>query len=79
MGAWAGNPYGGQVTGNIALGYLVEDGQPVGRVKDCMYSLNVFEALKNNLAALSRESKCMGSMFLPYALLKGISISAKKD
>lgn len=79
MGAWAGNPYGGQVTGNIALGYLVEDGQPVGRVKDCMFSLNVFKHLKDNLVALSRESKCQGSMFLPYALLKDVSISAKKD
>ena len=38
MGAWAGNPYTGTVTGNIALGYLVEDGEKVGRVKDCMFS-----------------------------------------
>lgn len=79
MGAWAGNPYSGQVTGNIALGYLVGDGEPIGRVKDCMYSVNVFEYLKDNLVALSKETKCMGSVILPYALLSGVSVSAKKE
>jgi len=79
MGAWAGNPYSGQVTGNIALGYLVENGVPVGRVKDAMYSVNVFEVLKNRLVALSKESKCTGNLFLPYALLSGVSISTKKE
>jgi PmbA protein len=78
MGAWAGNPYSGQVTGNIALGYLVVDGQPVGRVKDCMFSVNVFTALKDNLAALSRETKNLGDAILPYALVRSVSISAKK-
>lgn len=79
MGAWAGNPYSGQVTGNIALGYLVENGVPVGRVKDAMYSVNVFEVLKSRLVALSRESKCLGNLFLPYVLLSDVSISAKKE
>lgn len=79
MGAWAGNPYSGQVTGNIALGYLVENGVAVGRVKDAMYSVNVFEVLKDRLVALSTEVKCLSDTFLPYALLSGVSISAKKE
>ncbi|MEX0974292.1 MAG: TldD/PmbA family protein [Bacillota bacterium] len=79
MGSWAGNPYSGQVTGNIALGYLVEDGKPVGRVKDSMFSLNIFKHLKDSLVALSKESKCIGNIFLPYALLKDVSVSAKKE
>ncbi|HHW19045.1 MAG TPA: TldD/PmbA family protein [Firmicutes bacterium] len=78
MGAWAGNPYSGQVTGNIALGFLVEDGEPVGRVKDCMFSVNVFKHLKDNLVSLSRETKyTYGNALLPYALVDGVSIAAK--
>jgi predicted Zn-dependent protease len=77
MGAWAGNPYAGTVTGNIALGYLVEDGKKVGRVKDCMFSLNVFSHLKSNLLALSKETKNLGSLILPYCLVGGVSISGR--
>ncbi|NLS44195.1 MAG: TldD/PmbA family protein [Firmicutes bacterium] len=75
MGAWAGNPYTGTVTGNIALGYLVRDGKKVGRVKNCMFSLNVFTHLKSNLLAMSRETKNLGSMVLPYCLIEGVSIT----
>jgi len=77
MGAWAGNPYTGTVTGNIALGFLVVDGKKVGRVKDCMFSLNVFTHLKSNLLALSKETKNAGGAVLPYCLLGGVSIAAR--
>jgi PmbA protein len=77
MGAWAGNPYSGQVTGNIALGFLVENGKKVGRVKNCMFSLNVFQHLKDRLIALSRETKTLGNMIIPYALVENVSISAE--
>ena len=77
MGAWAGNPFSGQVSGNIAMGFLVEDGELVGRVKDCMFSLNIFTHLKDHLVALSRETKNFG-MTLPYALVDNVSVTAKK-
>jgi len=77
MGAWAGNPYTGTVTGNIALGYLVEDGKKVGRIKDCMFSLNVFSHLKSNLLALTKETKSLGGLILPYCLIGGVSISGR--
>lgn len=77
MGAWAGNPYGGEVNGNIALGYLVEDGEIVGRVKDCMFSCNSFQALREQLIDFSKETKWMGNIFYPYAHFKDISITAK--
>jgi PmbA protein len=79
MGAWAGNPYTGTVTGNIALGYLVEDGEKVGRVKDCMFSLNVFTHLKSNLLALSRDVKDLGGLLLPYCLIGGVSIASRES
>jgi PmbA protein len=77
MGAWAGNPYTGTVTGNIALGYLVADGKKVGRVKDCMFSLNVFTHLKSNLLAMSKETKNLGGVILPYCLIEGVSIAGR--
>ncbi|UMZ74857.1 TldD/PmbA family protein [Natranaerofaba carboxydovora] len=77
MGAWAGNPYGGEVNGNISLGYLIENGEIVGRIKDCMFSCNTFEVLKDQLVDFSKESKWMGSISYPYAQLEGVSITAK--
>ncbi len=77
MGAWAGNPYSGEVNGNISLGYLVEDGEIIGRVKDCMFSCNTFEVLKDQLIDFSKESKWMGSISYPYAYLEDVSITTK--
>lgn len=77
MGAWAGNPYSGQVSGNISMGFLVVDGKPVGRVRDCMFSANAFTHLKDHLAALSRETKSMWGISLPYALVRNVSVTAK--
>jgi len=77
MGAWAGNPYGGQVSGNISLGYKIEDGKLVGRIKDSMFSVNVFTDLRDNLASLSREQHWRGSSCYPYFKLKNVNISTK--
>lgn len=77
MGAWAGNPYSGEVSGNISLGYLIESGQPKGRIKDCLFAANAFEAFRDQVLALSKERKWVGAEFLPYALFDGISISTR--
>jgi len=77
MGAWAGNPYGGQISGNISLGYKIEKGKIVGRVKDCMFSVNVFTDLRDNLTALSREQHWRGNTCYPYLQLANVNISTK--
>ncbi len=77
MGAWAGNPYGGQVSGNISLGYKIEKGKVVGRIKDCVFSVNVFTDLRDNLAALSREQLWRGNTCYPYVQLANVNISTK--
>lgn len=77
MGAWAGNPYGGQVSGNISLGYKIEKGRIVGRIKDCMFSVNVFTDLRDNLLALSQEQVWRGNCYYPYVELQNINISTK--
>jgi PmbA protein len=77
IGAWAGNPYSGQVSGSIGLGYLIEDGQIQGRIKDCMFNLNVFTHLRTHLQALSSETKVLGGQVLPWALIDGVSLATR--
>lgn len=77
MGAWAGNPYAGEVQGNISLGYLIKDGQPVGRIKNCLLAANAFDAFRTQLVELTSEREWAGSELLPYALFDGMSISTE--
>jgi PmbA protein len=77
MGAMMGNLYGGVVSGNILLGYKVEGGKRVGRIKDAMVSINAFEALKSGLMGLSKERIALGNFVLPYVWLKGVNIATK--
>lgn len=77
MGAWAGNPYGGQVSGNIALGYRIENGKLTGRIKDAMFSVNVLDALRNQLHSLSREQSWIGNVCYPYIRLDDVNISTR--
>lgn len=77
MGAWAGNPYSGNVSGTISLGLLIENGEVVGRVKDCMFSVNSFKHFKDHLIALSSETKEDGSSTYPYVVLDEVVISTQ--
>jgi PmbA protein len=78
IGTMMGNLYGGVVGGNILLGYKVEGGKRVGRIKDAMMSVNAFSALKDNLVALSRERIQLGSFVLPYVRLKNVNIATRE-
>jgi len=77
MGAWASNPYGGQISGNIALGFKVEKGKLTGRVKDCMVYFNAFDAWRGQLVDLSTEVEQRGNTSFPYVMFEGIAINTK--
>lgn len=77
MGAWAGNPFSGNVSGTISLGLLIEKGEVVGRVKDCMFSINSFKHFKDHLISLSSETKEDGSSTYPYVTLDDVVISTQ--
>lgn len=77
MGAWAGNPYSGNVSGTISLGLLIEKGEVVGRVKDCMFSINSFKHFRDHLIALSLETKEDGFSTYPYVTLDDVVISTQ--
>ncbi len=77
MGAEQGNVLGGDFSGNVLLGYKIENGRIVGRVKDTMVSGNVYQALKN-IAALGSEAKWVGGAVLtPHIYCSGLAVASK--
>jgi PmbA protein len=60
MGAGQGNILGGDFSGNVLLGYKVENGKIVGRVKDTMVSGNVYKLLKD-ISAIGNDARWVGS------------------
>jgi PmbA protein len=67
IGAQQGNVLGGEFSGNVLLGYKVERGEIVGRVKDTMVSGNIYHALKE-LTAVGNETKWVGGILRTPAI-----------
>ncbi len=79
MGAWAGNLLGGELSGNIHLGFKIENGVLAGRVKDAMVAGNVYDAFRTGLAALGSENTWVdGSAFVPPMYFRALSIATKR-
>jgi PmbA protein len=77
MGAEQGNILGGDFSGNVLLGYKVENGKIVGRVKDTIVSGNVYQVLKQ-IIALGREAKWVGGFLqAPHIYCPSLSVAAK--
>lgn len=77
MGAEQGNLLSGDFSGNVLLGYKIENGKMVGRVKDTMVSGNVYQLLKD-IAAIGSESRWVSSFCqTPPFYCKGLSVSSK--
>jgi len=76
LGAGQGNELSGDFSANISLGYKIEKGKLVGRVKNTMISGNAFSALKN-VENLSKEKETVyGSMSLPFLQTHQVEISS---
>ncbi len=77
MGAEQGNILGGDFSGNVLLGYKVENGKIVGRVKDTMVSGNVYQVLKE-IVALGRETRWVGGFLqTPYIYCPALAVASK--
>jgi PmbA protein len=77
MGAEQGNILGGDFSGNVLLGFKIENGQIVGRVKDTMVSGNVYKLLKD-IAAIGSEPRWVGGfLHTPPIYCHGLSVSSK--
>ncbi|MFC1991565.1 TldD/PmbA family protein [Chloroflexota bacterium] len=77
MGATQGNILGGDFSGNVLLGYKIENGKITGRVKDTMVSGNIYQLL-NDIAAIGSEAKWVsGSLNTPPLSLPSVSVAGK--
>ncbi|GAF80596.1 unnamed protein product, partial [marine sediment metagenome] len=77
MGAEQGNILGGDFSGNILLGYKVESGKIVGRVKDTMVSGNIYQVLKQ-IIAIGSDAKWVGSfLYTPSLYCPSVSVASK--
>jgi PmbA protein len=77
MGAGQGNILGGDFSGNVLLGYKVENGKIVGRVKDTMVSGNVYQVLKQ-IAAIGSDARWVGgSLQTPHIYCPSLSVASK--
>jgi PmbA protein len=77
MGAEQGNILGGDFGGNVLLGYKVENGEVVGRVKDTMIAGNVYQVLKE-LLGIGQEARWVGGILqTPHLYCSGVSVATK--
>ena len=77
MGAGQGNILGGDFSGNVLLGYRVESGKIVGRVKDTMVSGNVYQVLKQIIAIGSEPEWVGGLLQTPHLYCSGLSVVSR--
>jgi len=77
MGAEQGNVLGGDFSGNVLLGYKVENGKIVGRVKDTMVSGNVYQLLKEGIAIGSEAKWVWGFLQTPHIYCPSLSVASK--
>ena len=77
MGASQGNVLGGDFSGNVLLGYKVENGEITGRIKDTMVSGNIYQLLKD-ITAVGSEPRWVGSSLLtPPVYLPAVAVASK--
>lgn len=78
LGAGQSNQLAGEFSVNVDLGYKVEGGQIVGRIKNTMVAGNIFEAFEN-LVDLSDRAEWVGSSsYLPHLLFGSFGVAAKQ-
>jgi PmbA protein len=76
LGAGQSNQLAGEFSVNLDLGYKVEKGKIVGRVKNTMVAGSIFEACKNLVLGDTPEWVGGGS-YLPCMLFEGLGVAAR--
>ncbi len=77
LGGGMGNALAGDFSVNVALGFLIENGKPAGRVKNCMVFGNVYDLLRDGVAAIGDTPEMKGSMSMSHFCFKEISIGSQ--
>lgn len=76
IGAEMGNVLGGDISGNVLLGFKIENGEIVGRVKDTMISGNIYKVLQQ-VEGVGDRGRWVGNFFSPPLCLH-LAVSAKR-
>jgi len=76
LGSGQSNVLAGEFSVNLDLGFLVENGRVVGRVKDCMVAGNVYEILRQ-LEAVGSEARWLGGTCAPPLMVGGLKLAAQ--
>jgi PmbA protein len=77
MGATQGNILGGDFSGNVLLGYKIENGRIIGRVKNTMVSGNIYHLLKE-ITAIGSEARWVGGFLnTPPLYFPSVSVASK--
>ena len=77
MGLGQGNPISGEFSVNVQLGYKIENGEIVGRVKDVMLAGNTYDAIKDIVAIGNKAEWTFGSILAPHIKIGNLSVVAK--
>ena len=79
IGAEQGNVLSGDFGGNLLLGYKVENGEIIGRVKDTMIAGNVYQVLKE-LLGIGQEARWVGGILqTPSLYCPRVSVATKES
>ena len=77
MGAQQGNILGGDFSGNVLLGYKVENGKITGRVKDTIVSGNIYQVLRH-ITAIGNEIRWVGGFLqAPHIYCPSLSVASR--
>jgi len=79
LGLGQGNILSGAFSNNVQLGFKIEKGKVVGRVKDVMIAGNALVELKNIIAIGERAKWIEGQFKFPHLYLKDLSVSTKAN
>ena len=78
IGAAQGNVLNGDFSGNVLLGYKIENGEITGRVKDTMVSGNVYHVLKQ-IDAIGNDARWVeGFLKTPSIYCSNMSVATKE-
>jgi PmbA protein len=64
----------GDFSGVVKGGFLIENGEKKHAVKETLIAGNVYRNL-NDIQAISKERKMIGTMLLPYLCVQNLSIT----
>ena len=74
LGFGQSNFANGDFSANVQLGYVIENGEITGRIKDAMIAGNVFEMLSHPVVTSSDEDPCS---LTPYVLFDKVNLFSK--